>query len=139
MACSDEREVLMFLGQGATRFALNPTKAEADPVELEDIRCSLIGNTFHAGVFALVLSAVMEKHGLRDAKPTAQEIVDRQGLYPGERYVPGLTCHLGRPPGYHRLDQQRRGHCYTSFDEARGARSDQSNTTLESVLWSVTK
>ena len=50
LLCAEEREALMFLGNGATRYALNPTKAKADLVALEDCRCALIGNFFRAGV-----------------------------------------------------------------------------------------
>ena len=101
--------MLMFLGRGSTRFALNPTKAKEDPVKLEDTRCSLIGNSFHAGVFAMILSEVFYNKRQLTERPSAQEVVDRQGLYPGEVFVPGLRCDLSRPPSYHRLDGQRRG------------------------------
>ena len=123
LLCSEEREVLMFLGRGSTRFALNPTKASEDPVKLEDTRCSLIGNSFHAGVFAMVLADLFNQKRLLSSKPSAQEMVRRQGLYPGELYVPGLRCDLDRPPSYHRLDGQRRGLCHSSFEAAKAARS----------------
>ena len=48
VASANEREVLMFLGAGLTKYAVNPTKVKGAPQELEDIRCSLIGNSFHA-------------------------------------------------------------------------------------------
>ena len=128
---SEERETLMFLGRGSTRFALNPTKAKQDPVGLEDIRCSLIGNSFHAGVVAMVLSVLFEKKGLLRVKPSAQDMVHRQGLYPGEVYAPGLICGLDRPPSFHRLDGQRRGICMPSFQAARQAGSRENSTELE--------
>ena len=43
LLCAEEREVLMFLGKGVTKYAINPTKAQENPVELEDVRCSLVG------------------------------------------------------------------------------------------------
>ena len=104
----------MFLGKGATRFALNPVQSKADPQALEDERCSLIGNSFHAGVFALVFSGLFEeKRMLR--RPSPQELVNRMGLRPGELYLEGLDCRLDRPKGFHRLDDQRRGHVFPSL------------------------
>ena len=130
---ANEREVLMFLGKGATKFAVNPTQVGQDPVSYEDIRCSLIGNSFHAGVFAMALSVLFEKKGLLPRKPTTQEMVSRQGLHPGERYVPGLRCDLARPPTFHRLDGQRRGLCHSSFEAARAARSVETTPELEQL------
>ena len=121
----------MFLGQGATRYALNPTVAKDDPVRFEDVRCSLIGNSFHAGVFSMILSQLFHKKGFLAEKPTAQDIVDRQGLYPGEKYVQGLQCDLGRPPSYHRLDGQRRGLCHSTCEAAKAARSERGTPELE--------
>ena len=106
---ASEREVLMCVGQGATRFAINPTQVSDDLVLYEDVRCSLIGSSCHAGVFAMALSVLFEKKRLLTRKPTAQEMVARQGLYPGEKFVPGLRCDLARPPMLHRFDGQRRG------------------------------
>ena len=130
---SEEREVLMFLGRGATRYALNPTKAKLDPQALEDARCSLIGNSFHAGGCAMVLRVLFEKKKRLAVKPTTQEIVSRQGLHPGEMYTEGLVCHLRRPATYHRLDGQRRGHCANTFTEARAAQSADNNPELERI------
>ena len=92
----------MFLSRGATCFALNPVLAKSDPQHLEDERCSLIGNSFHAGVFAVILGSVLEKERLR--RPSPQDLVSRMGLRPGEFYLQGLRCDLGRPAGFHRLD-----------------------------------
>ena len=63
LLCAEEREVLMFLGQGVTKYAINPTKAQENPVELEDVRCSLVGNSFHAGVVAMLFSVILVKKG----------------------------------------------------------------------------
>ena len=100
-------------------------------MELEDVRCSSVGNSFHAGVVAMLLRVVFVKKGLLERSPTAQEIVDRQGLYPSERYVDGLECSLARPPSYHRLDGQRRGLCHATFEEAKSARSAEGTPDLE--------
>ena len=72
VASSTEREVLMFLGRGATRFALNPVLGKANPQALEDERCSLIGNSFHAGVFALVFSVLFEGKTKAEAPDSAR-------------------------------------------------------------------
>ena len=50
---ANERELLMFLGRQATRFAMNPVAAKREPQALEDARCCLVGNGFNAGVVAL--------------------------------------------------------------------------------------
>ena len=123
----------MFLGRGATQFALNPTKAKQDPQALEDVRCSLIGNSFHAGVFGMVLSVLFERKKLLERKPTTQEMVSRQGLHPGEVYSEGRICHLRRPATFHRLDGQRRGHCAQSFAEAKSAQSEHNSPDLERI------
>ena len=60
----------MFLGANFTRFALNPTTVKHDPRSLEDARCSLIGNSFHAGVVALLLAPLFCNEGLLDSRPT---------------------------------------------------------------------
>ena len=123
----------MFLGKGATRFAINPIQVSEDPVACEDVRCSLIGNSFHAGVFAMIMSVLFEKKGLLSRKPSAQEMVARQGLYPFETFVPGLRCDLARPPTFHRLDGQRRGLCHSSYEAARDARSVETTPELERI------
>ena len=46
---ADGRECLRFLCNGSTVHALNPVPAKNEPQQLEDVRCSLIGNTFHGG------------------------------------------------------------------------------------------
>lgn len=115
----------------ATRYALNPTKAKTDPQALEDVRCCLIGNTFHPGVFALVPRVLGERRRLLERRPTPQEVVGRQGLHPGEVYVAGLQCGLNRAPTYHRPDWQRRGHCHPTFEAARAARSTEGSADLE--------
>ena len=53
---ANERELTMFLGRGATRFAINPVAAKADPQLLEHTRCSLIANSWHAGVIAMLFA-----------------------------------------------------------------------------------
>ena len=129
--CAEEREVTMFLGRGATRYALNPTAAKADPQALEDARNCLIGNTFHAGVFGVILGSLFHQAKLLPSSPTPQELVSRMGLHPGEIYVEGLDCSLTRPPTFHRLDSQRRGLLHASFEEARRARAAASSSDLE--------
>ena len=61
---ANEREVLMFLGRGATKFAMKPVKAKKDPRGMEVARCSLIGNGFNAGVVPLLLAPLFVSQGL---------------------------------------------------------------------------
>ena len=134
---ADKRETVMFLGRGATLYALNPTKAKLDPQLLEDERCILVGNSFHAGVVALIFAGLAEQRKLLKSRPSPQDIVDRMGLRPGEIFVDGLVCGLDRPPTFHRLDGRRRGHLFPSFDKARAARSKESTDSLELLTLSA--
>ena len=78
-----ERETLMFLGKGFTKCCLNPVKAKEQSEAYEDVRNSLIGNSFHAGVMALILAPMLVQEGYLDKAPTPQDLVERMGLYPG--------------------------------------------------------
>ena len=60
----------MFLEKGATRYCMNPVAAKADPQALEDGRCKLIGNTFHAGVVAFLFAPLFVQRGLLTRAPT---------------------------------------------------------------------
>lgn len=126
-----ERETLMFLGRDATKYAVNPTHAKAEPQRLEDERCCLIGNTFHAGVVALVFAALLQQRNELTERPSPQDLVERMGLRPGEFFVPGLRCDLDRPPSFHRSDGQRRGYLNPSQPAARAAVSGDSTAELE--------
>ena len=95
---AQEREILMFLGKGATAFACNTGSTKANPQECEDIRCSLIGNSFHAGVVALLVAPMLQSKGLLKKIPTPQELIWRMGLRPGELYVEGRDCSLQPAP-----------------------------------------
>ena len=126
-----ERETLMFLGRNATKYAVNPTHVKESPQVLEDERCCLIGNTFHAGVVALIFAALLHRRHLLRSRPSPQELVERMGLRPGELYTPGLRCDLDRPASFHRLDGQRRGYLHPSQSAARAAVSEESEPALE--------
>ena len=130
-----ERERLMFLGTDFTRYALNPVLAKADPQALEDARCALIGNSFHAGVVALLLAPLFRTQGLLSETPTPDELVQRMGLRPGEIFVPGIDASLRRPRDFHRHDCQRRGHVYPSVADATAAVDASSTPELEAALF----
>ena len=131
VASSRERELLMFLGEDMTKFAMNTAKIKEAAQEYEDVRCSLIGNSFHAGVVALLFAPLMVKLGLLERRPGPQDIVDRMGLRPGEVYYPGLACGLNRPKDFHRLDGARRGYVHPTAEAARNACSPSTSTALE--------
>ena len=44
--------------------------AKAKGEELENLRCSAVGNSFHVGVFACVFSAVLFQRGVLDHQAT---------------------------------------------------------------------
>ena len=69
------------LGKGATVHALNPVKTKADPQLAEDTQCSLVGNTFHAGVVALAMASLFVSNNSFEVAPTPQEVVQRMGLF----------------------------------------------------------
>ena len=131
LASSRERELLMFLGDGMTKFAMNTAKNKEAVQEYEDVKCSLIGNSFHAGVVSLRFAPLMVNLGLLDKRPAPQDIVDRMGLRPGEVYFPGLDCGLNRPKDFHRLDGTRRGYAHPTAEAARQAWSPSTSTALE--------
>ena len=131
VASSREREVLMFLGEGMTTYVMNPTHVKSAAQEYEDLRCSLIGNSFHAGVVALLFAPLCVQLGLLKQCPTPQNLVDRMGLRPGECFYEGLDCSLNRPKDFHRLDGARRGYCHPTAEAARSACSELTSTTLE--------
>ena len=82
VATATEREVLMFLGRDHTRLCINPVAAKADPQALEDARCCLVGNSFHAGVVALLIAPMLVEEGFLSGVPTPDELIARMGLLP---------------------------------------------------------
>ena len=89
MASARGREVLMFLGAGFTSRCWRPKAVLEDPNGYEDGRCALIGNSFHAGVVALIFSPLMLKYSffedIADAPGNRQpnDVASRQGLQRG--------------------------------------------------------
>ena len=120
----------MLFGTDHTRLYMNPVAAKADPQALEDARCCLVGNSFHAGVVALLVAPLLVEEGFLTSVPTPDELVARIGLLPGEVFTEGLDCSLTRPPSYHRLDGQRRGHLYPSAAAARDGSLPRSDPRL---------
>ena len=116
---AQEREIRMFLGRCATAFACSANSAKANPQDYGDIRCSSIGNTFHAGVVALLVAPMLRGKGLLKQIPTPQELIWRMGLRPGELFVEGRDCSPQRPAEPHRLDGRRRGMVHPSVEAAR--------------------
>jgi len=61
---SEMREVLMCYGKDYTHAAFSSTQRRADPAAWERARCSLLGNTFHAGCVAYLSSFRLAAWGL---------------------------------------------------------------------------
>ena len=129
-----EREVLMFLGRGYTSHCWNPVKAKADPTGYEDARLSLVGNSFNAGVVALLLAPLFVAEGYLAVRPTPDDLVLRMGLRPGETFREGLDCSLRRPTVRARHDGSLRGVVQPSAQAAREAVSAESTPELEKLL-----
>ena len=109
----------MGLGTNFTQYCVNQTQIKKGEQEYEDIRCSLIGNSFHAATVALLIAPLAVNLGLLAVRPAPQELVQRLGLTPGEVYQPGVACHLGRPTPFSRFDGRRRDRVAGSYEEAQ--------------------
>ena len=128
----------MGLGTNFTQYCVNQIQIKGDPQAYEDVRCGLIGNTFHAGTVALLLAPLLEGLGYIDVRPPPQEIVGRLGLTPGEVYRPGTDCSLGREPPFSRFDGRRRDRVAANSEEAVRMCDPRSNAQLESQLFHAT-
>ena len=124
----------MFLGRGYTSHCWNPVKAKADPTGFDDARLSLVGNSFNAGVVALLLAPLFVAEGYLKERPSPDDIVSRMGLRPGEVFRDGLDCRLQRPTVRARHDGILRGVVEPTAQAAREAVSPRSTPSLEKML-----
>ena len=72
---SDERELLAGFPRGHTRPLRPPHRAAQHPEELEVARCAAVGNSFHTGVVAALLSSHLFQMQVLAEPVTAEEIV----------------------------------------------------------------
>ena len=73
---SSMREVLMCYGKDYTHAAFSATQRRQDPGGWERARCSLLGNTFHAGIMAYIISHKLAAWGLIPAPLTVDYVAD---------------------------------------------------------------
>ena len=73
---SESREVLMCYGKDYTHAAFSATDRRRDPLGWERARCSVLGNTFHAGVVAYLISFLFHEWGLIDAPLSIDYVAD---------------------------------------------------------------
>eukprot|EP00438_Fugacium_kawagutii_P001268 Skav224316 [mRNA] locus=scaffold227:472719:474416:+ [translate_table: standard] len=74
---ASEREVLMGFGKGHTSIALSASRAKQSPQQLEDERCSLIGDSFAVPSFGIIACYAVHKFEHVD------RVSNRLGLPPG--------------------------------------------------------
>ena len=92
-----EKELVMFMGGTLSQGCLNPTKVKRDPRQYEDLRCGLIGNSFHAGVVAALYRPLLVRQGLIPSNSRLQDLVDRASLRSGHTWGPEAPMTLGPP------------------------------------------
>lgn len=73
---ASEREVILGFSPGYTRLALPPREAKVKTEDYEDIRCSLLGNTFSIQVVAWLLGQLLAQTGFLPSLPTPQDVID---------------------------------------------------------------
>ena len=86
----------MIFSEGVITYVMNTTRIKDAAQEYEDLRCSLIGNFFRAGVVALLFGPLLVQLRLLERCPTPQELINRMGLRPGECFHQGLNCTPGQ-------------------------------------------
>lgn len=109
-------------------------RAKADPEGYEAARCALVGNSFDAGVVAVLLGPLFVKEKVLDVGPTPEDLVARMGLPPGEAYAPNVDCSLTRPTSAYVLNERNRGKLYDSASSARMGVDKASSPELEAKL-----
>ena len=110
----------MFLGVGFTAHCWKGQEVAANPQGMEDARCALIGNSFHAGVVALILAPLLVEYGILETLPSPQDIVNRAQLRPGDMWRPGWLASAQTEP-FHRHDSRKRGLLHPNADAAKSA------------------
>ena len=88
-----EREAMMGYPLGYTEQAWSKTRRKQDPVGLDDLRLSLVGNSWSVPVVAFLLQHLLAPRGLCE-RLTVQEIQQRCQLGQGHQ----LSSFLSRPP-----------------------------------------
>ena len=73
---SEMREVLMCYGKDYTHAAYSASQRRSDPAGWERARCSLLGNTFHAGVVAYLSSFQLAEWGLMSSPLSVDYVAD---------------------------------------------------------------
>lgn len=102
---STERERLLGFPVDHTRTALKTGEAKDNPRQLEDLRLSMLGNSFQTGVVAYLAGWLLHEHGFIDWEPTAglldvgRRAGPAEGANPGKELIEVLLerqMHRGR-------------------------------------------
>ena len=68
----------MGFGEGHTFSCWTTSKQKQGPADWDLARCSLLGNSFHAGIIAWLLAHALFTAGIIPRLPTTDEIADPQ-------------------------------------------------------------
>lgn len=90
---SSERELLMGFGPGHTLSCMSASEAKKSKRFLEDVRCSLVGDSFSVFSFAIVASSMAQAYAPR---MTPDKIAGRLGLASGATVHPSVEVPLTR-------------------------------------------
>jgi len=115
---SEMREVLMCYGKDYTHAAFSSTQRRKDPKAWEQARCSLLGNTFHAGVVAYLSSFQLAEWGLIPAPLTIDFVADPGNFVSTSADTDELELELVR---YYMTRQGHRGGAVEWIGECCGA------------------
>jgi len=108
------REVLMGYPKDYTHAAFSSTQRRQDPGGWERARCSLLGNTFHAGVVAYLISPLLVEWGLMSAPLTVNYVADPGNFQEVMEACSEVDLELVR---YYLVRQNHRGGAVTWLSE----------------------
>ena len=91
---SAAREVLLHFRPDHTYLAMKTQDRKNNPVAFEDLRCSLLGNSFQCGVVAYLTGQLLFQRGFLSRLPTASDLAD-PAVVPSQ---------LAKPSSYSRSD-----------------------------------
>ena len=94
---ASERELLLGFGAGHTTSCMSASEVKKSYTDYEDVRCSLIGDSFCILSFAIIAGSLSANFSPR---MTPSQIVRRMGLAPGATLHPSVEVPLTRKLAY---------------------------------------
>ena len=89
------REMLLGFPKDNTLCCLPSAERRMNPRKWEDVRCSLIGNTFHVPTIAWLLACFFVQEGVLERMPTVAELTDPRLPYDANANFPPRGLRLG--------------------------------------------